>query len=717
MNYKDYYQILGVSRTASSQEIKKAYHMLARQYHPDINPGSKTAEQKFKEINEAHEVLSSVEKRTQYDHSSSQWQKYQSAGDKTHDLKKIITHIPAGIVIMGYVRDKIAPLVNIEFLLFHNETSAILTAEQISPLIKCDNYSRVVDNLNSFIARGMERLKQMESRVKNAESEYESLTNQVRWNDPGNPPSTLFVNFSDPDAVNSYNRKVTNYNDKVHKYHRLQDQRERAVNRYQDLVSDFNSQVRELDREIEMRKRDLTPAMDTDIVELLNQLKQIVTDNIYNHSNAFVGFIMIYLWQRAYHLLVNSIDNTNYRGSVIEISKRVNHELDEFVKRKDEAVKHHAFDALTYFYACAWNNQNILQNIHQQLASLPDSSCRHYVQVFNNTLSQQVQTDFEYKNIIEPEKLLQVMSSVTKRAKLFQQEIDGIDKILKETSVLHNQIDLVKRSIDKEAQGLVHPLTVKDATYLNTLFIVSMFSLDNAKKYMPNRSDWVISVINDLDTIYQHDLIRLINVAMQTSLFTDPIQQAINANPGLEILALTPQIKSKRQVYKSAIGQLKLIYTDMQAQPKRQIKTRDEELKNLLIFAWIPVINIFLVPVVWRKVINFLPALTSPIAMYTHFKVRLKTRIGFGFLFQIVFFIGFLFAILFTQLIPIYNQAGIDHVLNLFLQGSIIPVFMHPNEDYVWVLYGVTAAHLLSALLLIWVYIRLACIKTKKYGK
>lgn len=71
---KDYYNILGVKRNASESEIKQAYRRLARKYHPDVNPGDKTAEARFKEINEAHEVLSDPEKRSKYDQFGEQWQ-------------------------------------------------------------------------------------------------------------------------------------------------------------------------------------------------------------------------------------------------------------------------------------------------------------------------------------------------------------------------------------------------------------------------------------------------------------------------------------------------------------------------------------------------------------------------------------------------------------------------------------------------------------------
>src|SRR6187431_827751 len=77
---RDYYEVLGVERGVSADEIKKAYRKLAVKYHPDKNQGDKKAEDKFKEINEANEVLSDPEKRKKYDEMGSNWQQYQHGG-------------------------------------------------------------------------------------------------------------------------------------------------------------------------------------------------------------------------------------------------------------------------------------------------------------------------------------------------------------------------------------------------------------------------------------------------------------------------------------------------------------------------------------------------------------------------------------------------------------------------------------------------------------
>ncbi len=86
MEYKDYYEVLGVSKSSEKDDIKKAYRKLARQYHPDVNPGDKAAEEKFKEINEAYEVLSDPDKRGKYDQFGSQWQQYTRGGGRPEDF-------------------------------------------------------------------------------------------------------------------------------------------------------------------------------------------------------------------------------------------------------------------------------------------------------------------------------------------------------------------------------------------------------------------------------------------------------------------------------------------------------------------------------------------------------------------------------------------------------------------------------------------------------
>ena len=79
MEFKDYYSTLGVAKTASEKDVKQAFRKLARKFHPDVNPGDKTAEAKFKEINEAYEVLGDPAKRKKYDELGANWRMYEQA--------------------------------------------------------------------------------------------------------------------------------------------------------------------------------------------------------------------------------------------------------------------------------------------------------------------------------------------------------------------------------------------------------------------------------------------------------------------------------------------------------------------------------------------------------------------------------------------------------------------------------------------------------------
>jgi len=80
MDYKDYYKILGVAKNVTSEDVKKAYRKLAMKYHPDRNPGDKSAESRFKEINEAYEVLRDPQKRARYDQLGESYSRYQQTG-------------------------------------------------------------------------------------------------------------------------------------------------------------------------------------------------------------------------------------------------------------------------------------------------------------------------------------------------------------------------------------------------------------------------------------------------------------------------------------------------------------------------------------------------------------------------------------------------------------------------------------------------------------
>ena len=78
---RDYYEVLGVKRDASDDEIKKAYRKLARKFHPDLNPGDKTAEDQFKQLQAAYDVLSDAENRKLYDQYGENWRAVKAGGE------------------------------------------------------------------------------------------------------------------------------------------------------------------------------------------------------------------------------------------------------------------------------------------------------------------------------------------------------------------------------------------------------------------------------------------------------------------------------------------------------------------------------------------------------------------------------------------------------------------------------------------------------------
>lgn len=104
MEYKDYYKTLNVDKNASEKEIKSAYRRLARQVHPDVNPDDPQAEERFKEINEAYEVLSDPEKRSKYDQLGADWQRWQQTGGGPgeYDWSRWASDQPGGHVHVRY---------------------------------------------------------------------------------------------------------------------------------------------------------------------------------------------------------------------------------------------------------------------------------------------------------------------------------------------------------------------------------------------------------------------------------------------------------------------------------------------------------------------------------------------------------------------------------------------------------------------------------------
>lgn len=110
MQYQNYYKILGVPEDASEEQIKKAFRKGARKYHPDVNPDNPEAEENFKKLNEAYQVLSDFEKRQKYDQFGNQWKQYQQTGGKPEDFNwSQWTSRPTSDRTSGYKTRQVSP--------------------------------------------------------------------------------------------------------------------------------------------------------------------------------------------------------------------------------------------------------------------------------------------------------------------------------------------------------------------------------------------------------------------------------------------------------------------------------------------------------------------------------------------------------------------------------------------------------------------------------
>ena len=106
MTKRDYYEVLGVSRTASQDDIKRAFKQLARKHHPDVNPGDKAAEEKFKEINEAFQVLNDPEKKSQYDQfGHAAFKPEDLAGFRSFSFEDLFRNFGFGEIFTGFGRE------------------------------------------------------------------------------------------------------------------------------------------------------------------------------------------------------------------------------------------------------------------------------------------------------------------------------------------------------------------------------------------------------------------------------------------------------------------------------------------------------------------------------------------------------------------------------------------------------------------------------------
>ncbi|MEW6654321.1 MAG: hypothetical protein AB1394_12775, partial [Bacteroidota bacterium] len=277
---------------------------------------------------------------------------------------------------MKFVRNEVTSMVDIDFFLNEQELNTKQEDDRIAEVIRGKIYERTKQKINEFIARCENTLAGFQERVNQTESEYSNLVSRAKSAEPGSPPSSFFVNNSDPNSVNKYNEKVERYNNQLDLHRRIVDQALRAKERYEDATSKYEEKKAELEEQIRARLEELKPALDQDILTLLGKLQQLAYDNIRNKDNQFAGFLLSYLTKKAYVFLYDYIDNTNEQRAATDIFKKLNDEFDFIITNSGDVVKEGLKKTADYLFSCYNTNCGLLNIIQGFLNNLPYNQCR-----------------------------------------------------------------------------------------------------------------------------------------------------------------------------------------------------------------------------------------------------------------------------------------------------------------------------------------------------
>ena len=538
---------------------------------------------------------------------------------------------------LDYVEKKAAPLGSFYFLTELGQSSIDEDDEDLSDRLNGTYYPKVKQKVDEFIDRCESTLAQLNKQRENLADELDNAYKNLKRNDPGSGPSSAFLNKSDPDSIDKYNRKVDEYNNKLESFRRLKDQTTRLQERFEDMDLKFKEKKADLKEQIIAKKEDLKPAFDKDLSLYVTKLSQLAFDAFQHDDRAFEGLVFTYLSKKAIEELSDRFYDANEERNAKEIAKKLDLEIEKSIKTDDRPIKDGLEGLFSYLYQTYKSNQEIAASVHQDLEQLPEKEHAFHKEDVEKALALPIITQFEYQHLIDPDELQKVASDVKYRKEEFENHIGTVENLSAALEPMYAAISGIKNTTDTKLMAMQ---TNKDKVFEGHFdliqCILEVFDDDKQDAYLPRQKRWFEDFQGYLEQKEGIALPDLISDMTHTGMLVSTISSDLSSNEVLNFLATQGKLVAKKQDFVQAIPKLDTIRVAIDDQPREKAEAFTKTTTGWLNMSFIPIANLVMAFMLHNKVGDYLTALSSSNEHFMAAKETLINKLQSSFLVHII---------------------------------------------------------------------------------
>lgn len=525
------------------------------------------------------------------------------------------------------VRDLIAPIANINFFIKLGDSGVNYSDEELAAIIKADNYAKTKQKVKEFAVRCEERLESFKQRLQETEAEFEEAQCRANSNRPGSAPSTLFLDRTDHNAVARHNEKVNEYNNQVDLHRRLVDQMMRSKERYEDALERFKEKKAEAEEQVREKMEELKPALDLDMAAFLGKLQQLVYDCFHNKALIFESFVLLFMSKKAYVFLYDRIESNSERNTASNTFRQLNSELETLVENYSEDLKQGFTEIVTYVYDCFCENEAIFTAMQERFEQLPYDICNTNDDSAHTLTSLVVDTNFQYKEIIDPNDLARVEARIQERREQFENSIAEIDRFNNQIAETFDGIAEVLADSKAKLQLIRQNKEARMGEAFDySRFTLGVFYEEMQDEYLKQQKPFLEAMQLEIETSLGVNLTKLLKTILETELLSVSAAQAIDTNAGFAFLEYRQKLQKKRQELTSGIETIARHLQEISQVPQENSEAFTKQIFTLLSISVLPMGNLGALFPLDQAITKYTPALESGHPVYAELREKTKTK-------------------------------------------------------------------------------------------